>query len=388
MRIAIIGAGITGLALAAALDRAGISCTVFERANELGEVGAGIQLAPNAVRLLHRLGLEKDLEAVGVPSAGIELRHWEHGGRIGHIPLGLECEHRFGAPYYLVSRPDLHAALLRRVPLDAVRLSMSCSGFESSSDGVRLFFSDGTVESADLVVGADGIASTIRSNLAQDEPRFSGQTVYRGLAEVRHTPHLGVEPRSWIWAGPGRHFVCYPVAAGRLINFVATIPTERWDAESWSEPGSLEDVLGAFNGWDSTVHRVIEAAGAVTRWALHVRDADFTWSRERVTLAGDAAHPMLPFLAQGATQGIEDAFALAACLKQSTKDTIPAALERYEAARRPRAALVQRRSGELTRVLHDADAASTIAQPPGSAQADPLSAVAWLFDYDAEQVPM
>jgi salicylate hydroxylase len=383
-QIAIVGAGITGLALAAALGRSGGSCTVFEQTYELGEVGAGLQLAPNAVRLLHRLGLAGELAAAGVPAAAIELRGMERGEVLGRIPLGAACEKRFDAPYYLLSRPGLHRSLLRLMPPGTVRLSMACTGVTQGPDGVELDFADGTRVTADLVVGTDGIRSTVRDHLIPDEPRYSGQTVYRGMIPAERAPFLGDEPATWIWAGQGRHFVCYPVDGGRRINFVATVPHPEWHPESWSEPGRVQDVLDAFPGWDPAMCEVIRAADAVTRWALHLREADFGWSRGRVTLAGDAAHPMLPFMAQGASQGIEDAFALAACLRDVPRDGITAALRRYEAVRRPRAALVQERSGDMSRVL------ASIFQKPGvssSGEEGPLAALAWLFAHDAEELP-
>lgn len=392
-RVAIVGGGITGLALAAALDRAGIACQVFERASAPGEAGAGLQLAPNAVRLLHRLGLAEHLARVGVRSTAMELRGWESGKLVGRVPLGALCERRFGAPYYLLSRPDLHESLVRLLPGGTVRFSAACVGVERRPGGAELRFSDGTSVVADIVVGADGVRSTVRGHLVRDEPRFSGQTVYRGLVPAGRAPFLGDEPASRIWAGPGKHFVCYPVAAGRLVNFVATVPSADWSRESWSEPGKVQDVVEEFKDWHATVRGVVEAAGSVTRWALHTRDADFGWSRGNVTLAGDAAHPMLPFMAQGANQGVEDAFALATCLRQAGPGGIAAALRRYEEARRPRAALVQRKSGDLARVLHSPDGLAGPARPAAPPEAPapdgsgPLPALAWLFEHDAEQVP-
>lgn len=385
-RVAIVGAGITGLTLAAALGRFGVTCEVFEQAPELGEAGAGLQLGPNAVRLLYRLGLAEDLAGAAVPSAGIELRAWERGEVIGRIPLGDRCEERFGAPYHLLCRSDLHSALLRLLPAGTVRLAKVCVGVNERPGGAELRFSDGTAAEADLVVGADGIRSAVRGHLVRDEPVYSGQTVYRGLAPADRTPFPAGEPGSLIWVGPGKHFVCYPVAGGRLVNFVATVPSGHWSTESWSEPGKIQDVLDAYTGWDPTVRGIVEATDTVTRWALHVRESDFGWSRQRITLAGDAAHPMLPFMAQGASQGIEDAFALAVCLRDAGPSGIPVALQRYEAARRPRTALVQQRSNDMVRVFHDPQAPRSVPEhSPG--QRDLLDTVSWLFGHDAEQVP-
>jgi salicylate hydroxylase len=247
---------------------------------------------------------------------------------------------------------------------------------------VTLRFADGTRATAAAVVGADGIRSAVRQRTAGDVPRYSGQTVYRGMVPAGRVPALFTEPRSILWAGPGRHFVCYPVAGGAQVNFVATVPAPSWPTESWSEPGEPADVLAAFTGWDPAIRALVEKADAVTRWAVHIRDAAGPWSSGRVTLAGDAAHPMTPFMAQGANQGIEDALALAAALRDDAD--IPAALRRYEAARLPRTARVQQASSDLAGTFHQADGDQQRQRDRELAGAGVLQAVGWLFGHDAE----
>jgi salicylate hydroxylase len=384
MRIAIVGAGITGLTLAAALERCGISVEVFERAGSFHEIGAGLQLAPNAVRLLLRLGLAERLSDVAVRSAAMEMRQWDRGGVAARMPLGDECEALFGAPYYLLTRPDLHALLLELVSREKVRVGMICTAVHEAQDGVVVHFADGTMTTADAVVGADGIHSSVRQQWISDEPKFSGQTVFRGLIPAERLSALFEEPKSIIWAGPGKHIVCYPVAAGQWINFVATVPASEWHAESWSEPAQVEHILDAFIGWDPTIRALIESADRVTRWALHVRDTPLQWSRSRVTLAGDAAHPMLPFMAQGANQGIEDAFALAAALRQSPRADIPSALHHYETMRKPRTVEVEQRSAAMATALHLTDDDQRKHRDDQMNGTRALHAMEWIFGHDAD----
>lgn len=383
MHIAIIGAGITGLTLAAALERGGISFEVFEQAPRFDPIGAGLQLAPNAVRLLIRLGLAERLSDVAVRSAAIEMRRWDNGDVAARMPLGVECEAMFGAPYYLLTRADLHASLLGIVPREKVRTGMTCTAIREHADGVELQFADGSSTKASAVVGADGIRSAVRQQRTLDEPEFSGQTVYRGLVPAERLPAFFDEPKSIIWAGPGKHIVCYPVAAGKLVNFVATVPAKEWHAESWSQPAQVRDIVDAFEGWDPAIATLLEPADMVTRWALHVRSAVSQWSSGHVTLAGDAAHPMLPFMAQGANQGIEDAMALAAALTQASSSGIPAALREYEAMRLPRTTEIQQRSAAMATTLHATEGDEQKRRDGHMNGSRALHAMEWIFGYDA-----
>jgi salicylate hydroxylase len=382
--VAVVGAGIAGLTLALALRRAGLRCQVFEQAGRLAEVGAGVQIAPNAARLLHRLGLADHLTAVAARPHCIQMSRWNDGATIMRTPLGADCERMFGAPYYVMHRADLHRGLLALLPPDTVHLGRRCVRVEERAGEAELEFGDGSSVTADVVVGADGIHSAVRDHLVRDAPRFSGQTIYRGLVPADRMPFLA-EPRVQLWLGPGQHCVAYPVSGGALISFGATTPAGEWFAESWSAAGRIEDLAAAYRGWHPAVLELIAAAKAVGRWALHDRDPLPRWSWRRSTLVGDAAHPMLPFLAQGANQAIEDAVALAACLRGAASGgDVEHALCRYEAMRRPRTEEIQRRSRDNTRNLHLPDGAEQRRRDEHLAGRADLGSQWWLYGYDAE----
>jgi salicylate hydroxylase len=383
-RIAVVGAGIAGLTLALALRRAGLRCAVFEQAGRLAEVGAGVQVAPNAARLLHRLGLADHLEVVALRPHAIQMSRWDDGRTIMRTPLGAECEQMFGAPYYVVHRADLHRGLLARLPPDIVQLGRRCVRVAERAGEVQLEFGDGSRVTADVVVGADGIHSAVRDQLVRDAPRFSGQTIYRGLVPADRVPSL-TEPRVQLWLGPGQHCVAYPVSGGTFVSFGATTPANGWFAESWSSAGRVEELATAYRTWHPTVLELIAAADSVGRWALHDRDPLPRWSTRRSTLVGDAAHPMLPFLAQGANQAIEDAVVLAACLGGvASGGDLEQALRCYEAVRRPRTGEIQQRSRDNTRALHLPDGAEQRRRDEHLAGSADLVSQRWLYGYDAE----
>ncbi|MFE4534698.1 FAD-dependent monooxygenase [Streptomyces scopuliridis] len=354
-RIAVVGAGIAGLTLALALGRAGNRCEVYEQAGQLRELGAGVQIAPNAARLLRRLGLGRRLDAMAVRAQAVEMRRWDDSRLLSRSELGAACEARYGAPYYLVHRADLHRALLSEVEADQLHLGSRCVRVEEYDDGVRLHFADGSAHEADVVVGADGIRSVVREALATDRPRFSGQSMYRGLVPAEELPFLLDEPKVRLWFGPGQHCVCYPVAAGKWISVGATAPAGDRAPESWTAEGRTTELLRIYRGWHEEVGRVLGALRAVGRWALHDRDPLPRWCGGRIVVAGDSAHPMLPFMAQGANQAIEDAVVLAGCLAGAGPRDVQAALARYERLRKPRTDRIQRMSRANARTFHLGD---------------------------------
>jgi salicylate hydroxylase len=388
LRVAVVGAGIAGLTLVAALSRAGLSCALFEQTALLGEVGAGIQVAPNAARILHRLGLERRLRAVATRLEALEMRRWDDGRVLRRTLLGARCEELFGAPYYTVHRADLHRQLLEILPSGIVHLGRCVERVEQRRNVVAIDFTDGSGVLTDVVVGTDGIHSVVRELVATDQPRFSGQSIYRALIPAERVPAaLLDEPRVVLWLGPDQHCVCYPVSQSSRISLGATVPATEWTSESWSAPGSGPDLAARYRGWNDDVVTLTSAPDSVSRWALHDRDTLSRWSRDRVTVAGDAAHPMLPFLAQGANQAIEDAAVLARCLATATRQTAPSALRHYERIRMPRTDEVHRVSRNNTTALHLPDGPDQRDRDSSLAANAGLQSQDWLYGYDAEYDP-
>ncbi len=389
-RIHVIGAGIGGLSLALALEKVGLQCEVHEAASELGEVGAGVQIGPNASRVLAHLGLGEALDRVGVRPATGDLRRWEDGAILTSQPLGSEVEATFGHPYFHVHRHDLHS-LLRDAVTAPIHLGRRCVGVEETADGVVAAFADGSSVTADVLVGADGVHSAVRTALHGEQPaRFSGAAAWRGLIPAEDVADLDLPITSTATLGPGRHFVYYFVSGGRLLNWVGIAPTESWTTESWTAAGELDEALADFAGWNSTVTRLIEGMRGrpVYRWAMYDRDPLETWGEGRVTLLGDACHPMLPYMAQGAAQSIEDAAVLAGVLAHTAgADEPEAALRRYEDLRLERTANVQLAARRNEQLFHLPDGPEQQARDESFRQSSGgAHRNAWLFDYDAVEV--
>ncbi len=378
MRVVVIGGGISGLAVSAALARAGVRAEVYEQAPSLGEIGAGIQVSPNGARLLHRLGLASELARVAVRPSAIEVRRWNDDVPLAVTPLGDACVRMYGVPYYTLHRADLHSALLTLV--DRVHLGTRCVGVAPSDGGVTVSFADGTSVEADVVLGADGIKSTVRTHLLADRPRFAGHAIFRGLVPASSVEH---EDKVLIRMGPGQHCVSYPISSGRLVSFAASSPADESHGESWTSRASTSEVLAAYDGWHPSVRELLSATDEVSVYLLHDREAVPSWGTGRVMLIGDAAHPMLPFGAQGASQGIEDALAVAAALSGATPATVPSALRRYEAVRRARITDVHAFIQANERNHHVDDDQAT-ARDEHMAEDFGLRQREWLFAYDAE----
>jgi len=380
--ITIVGGGIAGLSLAAVLRQAGISYRVVDQASKFGQVGAGIQLAPNAVRLLHRLGLAEELAAVAARPQALQVRRWHDDHLLSATTLGAACEDVYGAPYYTVHRADLHSVLAGAAGSHGLALGTRIVEVTERPSEVELTFADGSRERSEVVVGADGIHSVVRNVIASDQPRFAGGSIFRGLVPADQVPELAREPMIRMWAGPAQHCVCYPVAGGRAISFSATVPARQAASESWSALGSTAELASAYRGWNPVVTRLLAAAEVVGRWDLHDRDPIPRWSTARLTLVGDAAHPMLPFMAQGGNQAIEDAVALGTCIAALGTDAVAIALRVYEALRAPRAALIQRGS----RLGPAAMARPGDDTGPVQDGLQRLRAMAWLYGHDSGEV--
>ena len=364
MRALVVGGGIGGLAAAVALARSDIEVRVYEQAARLAEVGAGVVLTPNSLRLLDRLGLGTGIFRLGVRLTDSRLCRAD-GQPAAHRP------DQFARPGQLVGmhRADLLALLADSLPDGAVRTGHRCTGFGQDDDRAVVTFGNGESAEADVVIGADGIHSVLQEHVAEPAaPIFSGVIAHRGV--------IGVPP-GWpaatmrMWVGEGKHFLAFGVRAGQLLNFVGFVSSGTQLRESWSAPGDQGALAAEFADWDPVITTIIDAIGSAGfRWGLYDRAPLRRWSHGRLTLLGDAAHPMLPHLGQGANQAIEDAAALAVLLSAVDPPGVSRALAAYQELRLDRTAQVQlgsRRNG----AGYDSSGAQ-------------LQSRGWIYDYDVE----
>jgi salicylate hydroxylase len=340
VRIAIVGGGVGGLTAAIALARRGFDLDVFEQAPALTQVGASLQLGPNAIRLLDELGLLPALRTIGVRPDAVDFLRWDDGALLLHTPLGEAAERHFGAPQLDFFRPDLHRVLVEALPPGVLRLGTRIDGVDQDEDGVTLHASDGARYRADAAVAADGIRSHLRAQLVgPDDPVFSGTVVYRGVVERAEAVDLHPDRLNLYWLGPARHGVSYWISAGRLLAVNCAVQDAEWSRESWTLEAPPEEAARAFEGWHPPLLERIRRLRTALRGAVFVRRPIRHWSFDRVTLLGDAAHAMEPFQAQGAAQAVEDAYVLAECL--AADEDVVAALRRYERIRMTRAEELQ-----------------------------------------------
>lgn len=359
LKVAVVGAGLGGLAVALGLREKGHRVTIFEQAPELGEVGAGIQMAPNASRILLEWGLGDELRRLAVRAEQTVRLRWENGAVLGSSPLGDSVEERYGAPYWHVHRADLHAILLAAVtspdragePGEVVLDARVDRVVDEEGAGVRLELDHRPSFEADVVLGADGIHSTIRDELGLVESsRFSGDMAWRAVIpskQLRGNSRLEWildTPAVNIWLGPGRHLVHYLVRGKEMLNIVAIVSGAVPEQESWLQEGDPKDLQKAFLRWAPEVQDLLSLVGHTTRSPLYDRLPLEFWVRGRVALLGDACHAMLPYQAQGAAQAFEDAHCLAGILADVSPDAVPDALARYEKSRIGRANAVQEAS--------------------------------------------
>ena len=385
LQIAVIGGGIGGAAAALNLLKAGHDVQVYEQAESFREVGAGIQVSPNAARVIHGLGLAAPLAKIGVRPDAFHQKRWQDGRTVVKSPLGDTVRDAFGFPYYHVHRAELLAMLAGALPPARLHTGHRLAAFSEHADRVEMAFDNGATAHADLAVGADGIHSTVRRILfGAEAPRFTGVTAFRGLIRAERVKHLDVEVTTQVWMGPGSHLVTYFVAGKRLLNFVANVERDAWTGESWSEQGDPADLRAAFAAWDPKVRAILDGVEETFIWGIFDRAPLPRWSAGRVTLLGDACHPMQPHMAQGAAQALEDGLALTTCLQQT--DDIAAALARYERLRKPRTAHVQSLATANKTRFHLPDGPEQQARDKAMAAGGTdwsIATIGWLYGYDA-----
>jgi salicylate hydroxylase len=391
LRVAVIGGGIGGLSAARALLMRGMEVTVYEQAPRLSEFGGGVVLTPNALIALRALGLEERVLAHAFESTSQVVRSWRSGRVIFRNSFASYRSH-FGATSCSIHRGDMQKLLSEFVPAASLRLASRCVAVTSGEHTAVAKFADGSEIEADVIVGADGIHSVVRTSLfGQETPHFTGFMCWRGLVDTARLPRGLVAPEQTAWWGPHGHVVHYYVRRGELLNWVAHIETDSWTEESWSTEGDMAELLGTYRHWNKQLRQIFEATERCYKWALYDRDPLEAWSRGRVTLLGDSAHAMLPYLAQGAGQSVEDALVLATLLERFAEDP-NTALERYQSLRLPRTRMIQLGARERGRLNHLSSPWARLRRDAGIAWrrwrgGKPLQDVAWIYGYDAARPP-
>jgi salicylate hydroxylase len=374
--VAIVGGGIGGVAAANALLRRGMEVCLYEQAPALAEVGAGVAIQPNGARMLRRLGLGEELGRFGARWVDPQFRRLDGTYAAAMWPPELASKIEF----YGMHRADLLAMFVDRLPAGVVHTGHRCIGFEQDDEQATLTFANGARATADVVIAADGIHSTLQQFVvAPSPPLFSGSVACRGLVSAASVAWPTGAMRNWL--GAGKHFLVFPVRAGELINYVGFVSTDERTKESWSAPGDPAALAREFAGWDPLVEAIIAQVKTTFRWGLYDREPLATWTRGRLTLLGDAAHPMLPHAGQGANQAIEDGVALATVLSRADRTSAPRALLIYERLRREHTAGVQLKS-RLNGARYEASSGDLGARDRQLAAQHQERA--WIWNYDAE----
>lgn len=383
VRVAIVGGGIGGLSAAVFLLQQGHDVMVFEQAPELTEVGAGLVMAPNAVRLLRRMGALDRFATTAVQlEHGWEFRRWEDGTVLSVEDLGARCQELYGEHTYVSHRADLLEAIRSLVPADRLRLGSRVAAVAQDENGVSLTLDDGTMHTAEVLIGADGVHSVVRQHLVGASPaEYSGMSAFRSLVPAEKAPEFARRPSQTLWIGPDHHLVHYPVSSGKYINLVAFAPAGDYTKESWTATVDLDEFQAEFRGWDPRLQELIAQAERPGRWALLDRAPLKQWSYGRITLMGDAAHPMFPFFAQGAAQSIEDAAVLADSISRHAED-LETALVTYQDRRIERATQLQVASHARKDINHLPDGPAQQARDAELADGDPLVKASWIYSYD------
>ncbi len=391
-RVLIAGAGIGGLTAALSLLQRGFDVEVYEQASELREVGAGLHLSSNAMLVFSALGIADDILASAVEPTQRLTRLWNTGQAWNTAPVARAA---FGYPFVSMYRPDLLDVLamaVRRAAPDSIHLDRKIVGCVQDDRGVTLQFANGESVQGDALIGADGIHSKVRQTLhGEDDAEFTGLVIWRATIPVDRLPAHFAQPVTTVWIGPGRHIVQYPVRSGKLINFGGVVERNDWLSESWTAIGNRSDMRQDFRGWHQDIQTQIDAIQEPNIWALKLRRPLPKWSLGRVTLLGDACHPTLPFLAQGAAMAIEDGYVLARAF-EAHPSSIEAALRSYESARKERTTRIINGSAANTKRFHNPE----LAEPKSAekymerefGEASLRERMDWIYQYDVRSVPV
>ncbi|PRZ43032.1 salicylate hydroxylase [Antricoccus suffuscus] len=388
LHVILVGAGIGGLTAALALQHHGVRVTVLERTSQLTESGAGIQIAANGVHVMRALGLEGDIAEAGVAPGSYDIRDLRTGRQLWYIPFEDVAAQRYGAPMYNLHRSDLIDLLKRGLRQGSVRTEAKVVAVGQDESSAWAELATGERITADALIGADGIHSVVRTQLRGDEPRqFSNILMWRGLIPADRVAHLDLPENGNYWFGPGRTLITYWVRPGELYSVLASVPVDEVSRESWEDTGDLAGLLDSFKDAEPRARGMLEAIETGFITGMFYRDPIDGWTSGRISLLGDAAHPMVPFLAQGACQSMEDAWALAHCLADPMHDSVPAALQDYEARRRPRTTRVQVGARAMVKLVHESDPERVAVRDgrfQGLMRIDPIAERTWAFvmDYD------
>jgi salicylate hydroxylase len=390
-KVLIAGAGIGGLVAGLALLQRGMDVEIFEQASELRELGAGVQLSANGTRVLIALGLGQEMQSIASEPSGKQIRLFSSGRTWKLFDLGASSRATYGAPYWMVHRGDFHRILVEAFNMRApgrLHLDGRCVGFDEDGDTIWMRLTDGKRHRGDVVVGADGVHSEIRAQIGgNSKPFFAGVAAWRGLAPMQLLPSTMQRDVGTNWVGPGGHVVTYPLRRNEILNFVGIFEGESWPVESWTERGTKAACHHSFAGWNEEIHAIIENLDVPYKWALLGREPLAHFVKGRACLLGDAAHPTLPFLAQGANMAIEDGMVLARCLEKFTPEE---ALQHYEQARLARTNSIVIKSAENAKRFHNpALAHAEGADDYVSREWQPervRERYDWLFTYDALEV--
>ncbi len=387
-RAAIIGGGLGGLAACLALHRRGIDAVVFEQTPELSEIGAGLNLSPNALKAFRALGVEDEAIAIGFQPDDQVIRSWRSGRVIARQQRGGDVAERFGAIFISIHRADLLAILGHALPERCIRLGAKCTGVETARDGAVARFADGAEFEADIIIGADGIHSAVRESLfGPIEPSFTGCICWRGMVPAEAVAHTSHARDMTGWWGPHGHIMHYPVRRGELVNFVAHLDSDGWTGESWTHECGRAELMETYAGWNRSLLQLIESSERYYKWALYDREPLDRWGKGRITLLGDSAHPMLPYLGQGACMAVEDGYILAESVARAP-GRLTDALRDYERLRMPRTRRAQLGSRRRARENHLASPIARLKRDIRMAyrsrfgkDKSPMQAE-WLYEYD------